>query len=382
MSRARTIRRGILVVNCDSGDRDYDALRNGTIIPLIDAPAAVCAAKVMVALGCQRIEVLVGRNADRVSTLLGDGASLGCELRFHTVPSAQPLQISWVIPGADSDLVWLGTDLCVPRSENLGRLVRRGEEKPFGVAVYSTGPEVGDGHWTGWGCFSVGYLKQLASRRIRWETLTDVLRREKKLSRHFVQVDADLSTSRSLIESQRAVLHQLVASSSDDVNEIEPGVFVASSAHVQAGVTFRAPVYVGADSVIGENAVIGPNAVLSDGTRVGHACTLSNLLVMSHGEFEPDLTVRDAIVDRDVYMQVGSRERSPGVSKASVQSSRIERASLLPLTRPREAALSAVVRKYRAAIVALRQKLRLPRQNALRRGKGLLKLDRSDRVHA
>ncbi|MCG9895208.1 MAG: NTP transferase domain-containing protein [Fimbriimonadaceae bacterium] len=78
--------------------------------------------------------------------------------------------------------------------------------------------------------------------------------------------------------------------------EIQPGVWVGADTIIDPGVTFIAPVCIGADCRIKSNAVIGPATVIGDGCLVDEQAEIANSVVWESTYLGPDVQCDGAIV--------------------------------------------------------------------------------------
>lgn len=298
------IARGILVATSHTGHADLDRFLGDQLLPLVDRPWILRAAETLVALGCRQLEVVLGENAPAVRALLGDGERFGCSIRYRTAPDlAGPLEPAWILPGENDERVWFGTDQQLPAYSDLREIA--GEARTRSGAVLLTRDEHGRVEWSGWGCFTLQYLKAAAARRATWQTLNGWAIRSPFLQRKFSSHGWRATSPQAVLASQARFLEAPDAPLGVGLTAREPGVFVSPRARVHADAKIAAPAYIGAGCVIGAGAVIGPNAVVLDESVVADGSTVANSLVMAGTFIGPDLDLQHAIVDSDVYIHAG-----------------------------------------------------------------------------
>ena len=293
--------RGILIATSRTGNADLDRLLGDRLLPLVDRPWVLRAAETLVALGCRQLDVVLGDKALAVRALLGDGERFGASIRYRTVrDSAGPLEPAWVLPGDDDERVWFGTDRQLPAFSDLRDLGR--EPRARNGIVLLTRDEHGQLEWSGWGCFTLQYLKSAAARRATWQTMNGWALRSPFLQRRFSDAGWRATSPQAVLASQAGFLEAPDAPLGVGLTARKPGAFISPRARVHPDATIVAPVYIGTDSVIGAGAVVGPNAVILEECCVADGSTVTDSLVMQGTYVGPDLTLQDAIVDSDVYI--------------------------------------------------------------------------------
>lgn len=293
--------RGILIATSHTGNADLDRLLGDRLLPLVDRPWVLRAAETFVALGCRQLDVVLGEKALAVRELLGDGERFGASIRYRTVrDSAGPLEPAWILPGGNDERVWFGTDRQLPAYSDLQDLARA-PRAPNGI-VLLTRDEHGQVEWSGWGCFTLQYLKSAAARRATWQTMNGWALRAPFLQRRFSDAGWRATSPQALLASQGRFLNERDTPLGIGFTARKPGTFISPRARVHPDATIVPPVYIGADSVIAADAVVGPNAVILEECSVAEGSTVTDSLVM-HGTYVgPDLSLQDAIVDSDVYI--------------------------------------------------------------------------------
>ena len=293
--------RGILITTSHGCEPAAAGLLGDRLLPLVDRPWTLRAAETLVALGCRQIDVVLGENAPAVRALLGDGERFGCAIRYGTIPEgAGPLEAAWVLPGDSHERVWLATDRQLPAYRDLAELAPAAGTDS-GIALLTRGVR-GELEWSGWGCFTLQFVKSAAVRRATWQTLNGWALRAPFVQRRFSDRGWQATSPQALLASQARFLKDPDAPLGIGLGARAPGVFVSPRARVHADAIIAAPAYIGADCIIGAGAVIGPNAVIREESIVGEGSTVADSLVLPGTYVGPDLSLRHAIVDRDAYI--------------------------------------------------------------------------------
>lgn len=299
---AAPVTRGILIATGVTGDALLDRLTDLRLLPLVDRPFVLRAAETLVALGCTQLDVVLGENPGAVRTQLGDGERFGCRIRYHTAPDAAgPLGPCWGWAGNGDERFWMGCDQNLPSLSSLRGIAEAMRHDSDGIALLA-GTSRADATWSGWGCFTLRFLRGAALRRASLRALGDQALKAAALQRELAACVWQTRSASALIESQRRFLSDPDAPVGVGLTPRAAGIFVSPRATLHAGTRVLAPAYIGPDCVIGAGATVGPNAVVLAESVIGDRCTVSDALVFPGTYVGPDLSLEGAIVDRDLYL--------------------------------------------------------------------------------
>lgn len=108
-----------------------------------------------------------------------------------------------------------------------------------------------------------------------------------------------------LIENLKELIESLIPNLSSEFN-IENGVAIHQTASIESGVTFKAPVIIGAHCKIGANAYFREGVLLGDSVKIGPSSEIKSSIICSQSAIAHLNYIGNSIIGSHVNFEGGS----------------------------------------------------------------------------
>ena len=343
------------------------------MLPMIDRPLLQHAVEWLASHGIDRFDVVLGRRARAIQSLLGDGTRWGVSIRYRTAADvARPWQaLGGFGPSADDEPILLAHADRLPLVDPSADRPRDGSPVVYVRADDSEGRPA----WSGWAWVLPDDLLDLppdADVNDLFDRLLEPGRGPRVVA---VGSILDATTGEALMRSHRDLIASRPAGLMLSGREVRPEVWVSSNVRLHPSVRLVPPVFVAEDCRLGPGVRLGPDAFVGAGsvidadstvaesvlfpdTYVGASLDLNEALV-SHGRLAHLRLGPDLIVDDEQLISSVAAYRLGDSLRALL--ARLAASAVLVATAPLLLATSLLIRIARGGPALIdREVVRLP----------------------
>lgn len=270
--------RAVLTVPCGVAGGAGQCL---PLFPLLDRPFLQHLVEYLTDRGVREFHFVLGRHADEVEELLGDGARWGVSFYYHlTRDPDRPGRVLRAVAARGGLLV-------VGHADRLPELPR---VLPARRALFDA-----PAGWTGWAVVGP-------------DDVTDGLDRRADLEGRLADRGADrirrgpplrFESLADVGPAQQALLLGEFPGVYRAAREVRSGVWLARNVRVAAAAELVPPVFVGENTVVGAGARVGPYAVVGPNCLLDTDCGVQQTTVLPGSYVGPGVELDGVIVDRD-----------------------------------------------------------------------------------
>ncbi len=231
------------------------------LLPLLDKPLLYRVIERLVELGCRRLVVLLGDEANSYREAIGNSERWGCRVDYHYLVNASELGPILFRAGLDdAEGCWLAEANGLPDAARLQEIARM---TPGQLLCQQRD---GQDSWAGWAWLPASWLRERSLSGQR-DALAQRLLATPGLTRNSVDTLLRARRPTELLDAGMALLVQEVA----DPVRIGRGCRIDPSARLVPPVWLGRHVHLAANTVIGPHAVIGNGAMIGQGSQVNHS---------------------------------------------------------------------------------------------------------------